>query len=133
MEEERRLAYVGITRAKENLVLTRARSRTLYGRMMMNPPSRFLSELPEELVSEVGKSEPTINHLKPLMKPRRLHQPTVSPDAWRVGDKVQHRKFGRGTVVKVSGTGDDVELDIAFPAPTGVRRFMAGLAPIEKV
>lgn len=133
MEEERRLAYVGITRAKERLSLTRAHSRTLYGRTMMNPPSRFLKEIPEDYIRDVDKTSAQTNRSKPLLKPRRLHQPTASPGDWQVGDRVRHRTFGQGTVVKVSGDGDDVELDIAFSAPKGVKRFLARFAPIEKV
>lgn len=133
LEEERRLAYVGITRAQKCLYLTRAGTRTLYGRMMSNSPSRFLAEIPAELMHRVSRAEEPQGKRKPLMRPRRLARPSVPPGDWQVSDKVEHRTFGRGTVVKVVGEGDDVELDIAFPAPTGIRRFMASLAPIKKV
>lgn len=136
LEEERRLAYVGMTRAEELLHLTRVRNRTLFGRVMANPPSRFLQEIPETLIEEVGKKEAQSVGLglrKPLLRSRRIGGPNVSPSEWRAGDKVEHRKFGRGTVVQVIKKGDDTELDIAFPAPYGVKRLLAELAPITKV
>jgi DNA helicase II / ATP-dependent DNA helicase PcrA len=129
MEEERRLAYVGITRAEKVLHLTRARTRTIYGQTTSYLPSRFLKEIPVELVEEVGGRQSVSN-----ASPRRVVRPTPNVVAdWRVGDKAEHAKWGLGTVVKVQGEGEDLELNIAFPAPIGVKKLLAKYAPIKKV
>jgi DNA helicase II / ATP-dependent DNA helicase PcrA len=128
MEEERRLAYVGITRAEKVLHLTRARTRTIYGQTTSYLPSRFLKEIPVELVEEVGGRQSASN-----ATPRRVVRPTPNVVAdWRVGDKAEHAKWGLGTVVKVQGEGEDLELNIAFPAPIGVKKLLAKYAPIKK-
>jgi DNA helicase II / ATP-dependent DNA helicase PcrA len=131
LEEERRLAYVGITRAEKKLYLTRARTRMLFGQTSANPPSCFLREIPPELLEPVGKAGATV-----LKKPVVRQGPVrPSPNAdldWQPGDRVQHKKWGIGTVVKVQGQGDDMELNIAFPAPVGVKRLLAQFAPITR-
>jgi len=126
MEEERRLAYVGITRAEEELFMTSAQMRTLFGRTMINPLSRFVMEIPDELVEQVHKKAWT---------PKAATARTVTATAkdWKVGDKVEHKKWGIGTIVSVRGEGDDLELDVAFPSPTGIKRLLAQFAPITKV
>ncbi len=136
MEEERRLAYVGITRAEEELYLTNAQIRTLYGRMNVNPPSRFIDEIPKELLEHLNERTAFSREKKsqrgPVMRPRAN---VMSGDAsdWKAGDKAHHKKWGIGTVVSVRGEGEDVELDIAFPKPVGIKRLLAKFAPIEKV
>jgi len=146
MEEERRLAYVGITRAEEQLYLTNAQMRTLYGQTKMNPVSRFIQEIPAELLDDVmaekksaftpfGKSAAKAPTRPAPRKPvSRPVQTTTGGEsvAWQVGDKAQHKKWGTGTVVSVKGSGDSVELDIAFPSPMGIKRLLAKFAPIEK-
>lgn len=142
MEEERRLAYVGITRAEEELYLTNARMRTLYGRTNMNSPSRFIAEIPEELVEQGQEQQPRRSPFE-----RRLQQATMQRKAnfrtkttstggdeiaWQVGDKAEHGKWGIGTVVSVKGKGEDIELDIAFLSPIGIKRLLAKFAPIKK-
>ncbi|QAS52124.1 DNA helicase PcrA [Halobacillus litoralis] len=150
MEEERRLAYVGITRAEKELFISHAKMRTLYGRTNMNPISRFINEIPEDLVE--GKEEkeelPFFNKkpertpfdAKPQAAPKK--RAAKKPESgstggekigWQPGDKAKHKKWGEGTVVKVQGEGDGMELDIAFPAPTGIKRLLARFAPITKV
>lgn len=147
LEEERRLAYVGITRAEEALFLTNAFSRTLYGRTQYNRPSRFLEEIDQELL-DIHGMRPTSNASQP--SPFRANnatpkyqQPTKAgvsakvatggeTGGWKPGDKVKHKKWGPGTVVRVSGDAKDLELDIAFPSQ-GVKRVLAAFAPIEKV
>lgn len=132
MEEERRLAYVGITRAKKRLYLTRARMRMLFGQTSANLPSRFLSEIPDHLIQPADERETVV--LKPTLRRGPVIRPTLNADVdWRVGDKVRHGKWGVGTVVKVQGEGDDTELNIAFPAPVGVKRLLARYAPITRV
>jgi DNA helicase-2/ATP-dependent DNA helicase PcrA len=144
MEEERRLAYVGITRAEEKLYITNARMRTLYGRTNMNPISRFVQEIPEELVEGIEQAKETMfgvpfkNEVEeqaqlPKRKARRIEKAaSAASEAWQAGDKVEHEKWGTGTVVRVQGEEDNIELDIAFPAPTGIKRLLAAFAPITK-
>ncbi|MGG1558460.1 DNA helicase PcrA [Geobacillus thermoleovorans] len=128
MEEERRLAYVGITRAEEELVLTNAQMRTLFGNIQMNRPSRFLDEIPAHLLETVSRGKPSVSRSASA----RL-QAGGAIRVWKVGDRANHRKWGIGTVVSVRGEGDDQELDIAFPSPIGIKRLLAKFAPIEKV
>lgn len=147
MEEERRLAYVGITRAENELYLTNARMRTLFGRTQVNPVSRFIGEIPDELIENLAEEmekqqrRPAAATPFGISKPR-IQQSVVRPVAantggdlvgWRVGDKVEHKKWGIGTVVSVKGENEDKELDIAFPQPTGIKRLLAKFAPITKI
>jgi DNA helicase II / ATP-dependent DNA helicase PcrA len=150
MEEERRLMYVGVTRAEEQLFITNAQMRTLFGRTNMNPPSRFIREIPEDLLegiepvrksssfgsssSVAGKSrQPQLqSQRKAVMRPATIL--TGGEEAqWKVGDKAEHGKWGIGTVVSVKGNGEGTELDIAFPSPVGVKRLLAKFAPIKQV
>ncbi len=129
---------MGITRAEEELYLTNAQMRTLYGRTNMNPVSRFISEIPEDLIDEVSADRKVNTPFGLKKQPAR--RPVVRPQAntasgtadWKVGDKAAHKKWGTGTVVSVKGSGDSVELDIAFPSPVGIKRLLAKFAPIEK-
>ncbi|UJF33147.1 DNA helicase PcrA [Paenibacillus hexagrammi] len=191
LEEERRLAYVGITRAEEELFLSCARMRTLFGRTASNAPSRFLTEIPQELVenlsmagggggfaraarggsswgsgggsfgaastaasrtssgssawgqpSSFGRTAPGRAAAPQAAAPAparpaafRSPQPAAVGGAvpdYKAGDKVSHGKWGIGTVVSVKGSGDDTELQIAFPAPVGLKRLLAKFAPINK-
>ncbi|OFQ81721.1 DNA helicase PcrA [Enterococcus sp. HMSC065H12] len=143
LEEERRLAYVGITRAEEALYLTNAFSRTLYGRTQYNRPSRFVEEIDQELL-EIEGMRPTPKKTPVFAKKTaysyKQPETAVVPskratggenNSWKPGDKVKHKKWGLGTVVRVSGTSKDLELDVAFPSQ-GVKRLLAAFAPIEK-
>ncbi|WP_341779997.1 DNA helicase PcrA [Levilactobacillus sp. HBUAS70063] len=152
LEEERRLAYVGITRAQQKLYLTNAYSRMLYGRRQNNPESRFVTEIAPELLhldyseSKSGltpsrRDVPFARRTASAVaqpyhgKTGRITEPTgtgAGKVAWNIGDKASHKKWGVGTVVKVSGTGEDAELDIAFPEQ-GVKRLLAAFAPIKRV
>ncbi|OCA82929.1 DNA helicase PcrA [Pseudobacillus wudalianchiensis] len=138
MEEERRLAYVGITRAEEELYLTNAQMRTLYGRTNMNPVSRFISEIPADLIDDLAASKKvnTSFGLKTQPARRPVTRPQIKTASiesdWKVGDKATHKKWGTGTVVSVKGSGESIELDIAFPSPIGIKRLLAAFAPIEK-
>ncbi|SDC55917.1 DNA helicase PcrA [Shouchella lonarensis] len=133
MEEERRLAYVGMTRAEKELYLTSAKMRTLYGRTQVNPRSRFISEVPTTLLDTQAKDEPFLQSVSasPFIRTRPV---TTGGErfAWQTGDKARHKKWGVGTVVSIKGDGDDVTLDIAFPSPTGMKRLFAKFAPITK-
>ncbi|WP_077620428.1 DNA helicase PcrA [Bacillus sinesaloumensis] len=145
MEEERRLAYVGITRAEEELFLSNAQMRTLYGRTSMNPVSRFIAEIPENLIEDLGEQRrqqmrtPFSSSPSPSRQPeRKVFSKPITQSAggdeigWKVGDKAEHKKWGIGTVVSVKGEGESKELDIAFPSPTGIKRLLAKFAPITK-
>ncbi len=146
LEEERRLAYVGITRAEEKLYVTNAFSRVLYGRTQYNQPSRFLNEIQEDVLqyegSGVGGAAARITNPapKPFRSTYKQPQQNVVSDKistggeqsnWTVGAKVRHKKWGIGTVVKVNGSAKDLELDVAFPEQ-GIKRLLAAFAPIEK-
>lgn len=161
LEEERRLAYVGITRAEERLFLTNANSRLLYGRTGYNKPSRFLNEISSDLLDYQGLAKPAnasfavsytnqagqkfgqgmsleeaLRMRKQAVQPKSLggqvKQAKTSATAWEIGDQVSHRKWGQGTVLAVSGSGDAQELKISFP-DMGVKKVLAALAPIEKL
>ncbi len=164
LEEERRLAYVGITRAEEELFLTNALSRTLYGKTQYNRPSRFVKEIEEDLLANKGNAAPISNTsagnvfgragavgssgaatgtFSPKTFKAEYKQAAVrgisnkqetaaAGESWKVGDKVQHKKWGQGTVVRVGGSAKDVELDVAFPSQ-GIKRLLAAFAPIEKI
>ncbi|MEJ8305014.1 DNA helicase PcrA [Saccharibacillus sacchari] len=193
LEEERRLAYVGITRAEKQLYLSCAQMRTLFGRTTANPPSRFLQEIPAELLEDTGTnpdryrrggdpdkgygnsrgggrgfggsssssgggfgggrtSRPGVSTSPTGMgrpsvaprssgvtvtpaggKPAAAARSTNNTGAFQVGDKVAHGKWGEGTIVAIKGSGNDTELNIAFKAPVGIKRLLAGFAPITKV
>ncbi|MDF2667816.1 MAG: ATP-dependent helicase PcrA [Paenibacillus sp.] len=194
LEEERRLAYVGITRAEKQLFLTCARARTLYGKTTANSPSRFLKEVPEALLEWVGaggregsgyaatgsygggysragsasggpaaagngarggygsgygaSSQPAAGSFGTAASAAargvasapggsRAGAPGGAgagpAPAFGNGDKVSHGKWGTGVIVAVKGSGDDTELQIAFPAPVGVKRLLAKFAPITKI
>ncbi|MFB7141560.1 DNA helicase PcrA [Gottfriedia sp. NPDC056225] len=131
MEEERRLAYVGITRAEKNLYITNAQTRTLYGRTSVNQESRFINEIPEELLDRANKK--VVNERRAVSRPAVAMKTTGGESlGWRVGDKASHGKWGIGTVVSVKGEGEAMELDIAFPSPVGIKRLLAKFAPITK-
>jgi DNA helicase II / ATP-dependent DNA helicase PcrA len=140
MEEERRLAYVGITRAEEELYITNAQMRTLFGQTKMNPESRFIKEIPEDLLEPmhmaVPQSAPFGMPSRQQVRRRVMRPETTSTGGdsinWKVGDKAEHGKWGTGTVVSVKGEGEGTELDIAFPSPIGVKRLLAKFAPIKK-
>lgn len=147
LQEERRLAYVGITRAKEKLYITNAYSRMLYGRRQTNPESRFVNEIKPELLHYDNPKQTESPISTPFDRRTRratattYHRPSqivkkpkgtgADKKAWEVGDKVSHKAWGTGTVVKVSGTGEDMELDIAFQSQ-GIKRLLAAFAPIKK-
>lgn len=145
MEEERRLAYVGITRAEQELYITNAQMRTLFGRTNMNPPSRFIKEIPEDLLDGIqpqvqgkrGGASPFQDSPRQTMRRNAVVRPAAASTggdgiSWSVGDKAVHGKWGTGTVVSVKGSGEGTELDIAFPSPVGIKRLLAKFAPIQK-
>lgn len=124
LEEERRLAYVGITRAKRRLFLTHAWSRSLFGASSYNPPSRFLAELPGELVKDVeGEGA------RGGAETRAPSRPVVAVAA---GDTVVHERYGEGVVVSISGRGEGAEAMVRFE-DEGEKRLLLAYAPLKKI
>jgi len=135
LAEERRLAYVGITRAQQRLYLTRAVARTWWGRSAYHSQSRFLSEIPETLIEwrrDAAAAEPPASE-RLARRPgvRALGNrpvPSLSP-----GDRVTHDSYGLGTVLSVEGRGDDPEAKIDFGDDYGIKHLVLRYAPIEKL
>ncbi|MEZ5171034.1 MAG: UvrD-helicase domain-containing protein [Acidimicrobiia bacterium] len=153
LEEERRLCYVGITRARQRLFCTHAWSRTLFGSTDYYPPSRFLDEVPSDLVHEIGEArrrgEGSSQHRDHVVDAAvrsgsasggagvpRSHAPEGARGAesagLRVGDDVRHDKFGDGVIIEIEGQGDKAEAVIRFP-DAGERRLLLAWAPLEKI
>jgi DNA helicase-2/ATP-dependent DNA helicase PcrA len=127
LEEERRLAYVGITRAQDRLYLSSAWSRMLFGGSNYNPPSRFLTEIPDGLMEKAGKrARRTASERAASVGPRT----TVSSGQIGPGDRVRHDKWGLGTVREVVGTGEMAEAEIMFDTQ-GKKRLLLAWAPLE--
>lgn len=139
LEEERRLCYVGMTRARQRLYLSYAQMRTLYGNFQYQVPSRFIQEIPAALLRrrEATAPEPlgTGTHgsrsLPPAAAPPAALRPAGSV-TYRPGDKVFHRKWGQGTVITVEGSGQEAKVKVAFPG-LGIKELLVELAPLEKV
>lgn len=165
LEEERRLAYVGMTRAEQVLFLTAARSRLLYGRYQSNLPSRFIDEIDRDLIDFVGQSfqgrlanqksynrsstsgsgrssanKVVLSSVRPTRTPRST-RPTrtlgknkgaAASETWTVGEQVDHKAWGIGTIVKVTESKSDTVLSVAFKAQ-GIKELLPSLAPIKKV
>jgi len=168
LEEERRLAYVGITRAEKILYLTNANSRLLFGRTNYNRPTRFINEISSDLIEYQGLARPANTSFKAsyssggvafgqgmslaqaLQERKRNAAPSSiqssglpfgqlaagnkkdsSDTNWSIGDIALHKKWGEGTVLEVSGSGDTQELKINFPE-VGLKKLLASVAPIEK-
>ena len=167
LEEERRLAYVGITRAEKVLFLTNANSRLLFGRTSYNRPTRFINEISSDLLTYQGLARPANTSFKAsysngggttfgkgmslsqaLQERKRQAAPSALTSsslpfgnsnrvgakesvAWSIGDIALHKKWGEGTVLEVSGSGNTQELKINFPL-VGLKKLLASVAPIEK-
>lgn len=149
IEEERRLCYVGITRAEKHLFLSNARTRTIYGRTQYYTPSRFLQEVPRNLVHVIKR--PVVQ--RPAMT-QQVHKPTAKENAnwfeqhkasffpressaaagcsFHVGDKVMHKKWGAGTIVTAKAADDGQEVTVAF-AGGGIRSLLTKYAKLEKL
>jgi DNA helicase-2/ATP-dependent DNA helicase PcrA len=147
MYEERRLAYVGITRAKQILYITRCWQRTLYGSTKFNAPSRFLEEIPRHLTTSEDPMDLEGREKRPVMMEHRPSSghPLVTTGAklwgggeskpvpdFAEGESVRHRKWGVGTVLTVKGRGEAAEIKIDFPG-FGTKTLMVRYAPLEKI
>ncbi|UUX35524.1 DNA helicase PcrA [Fundicoccus culcitae] len=154
LEEERRLAYVGMTRAEKVLYLVSAKSRLFYGRYQQNLPSRFIDEIDDQYLERMGQSfqqriqsnrvtvtsrnayrgssasnKVALNNHRPVKT--TIHQSTEKVD-WLVGDKVDHKVWGIGTVVQVKQNKQETTLSIAFESQ-GIKQLLVGFAPIKKI
>lgn len=137
LEEERRLVYVGVTRAEEELFLTAAHLRQMYGESQRNPISTFVKEIPPTLLEEVDKRGASSFAPTPKVVPKetsRKKEGAIKQEGtgFSVGDKVLHPKWGQGMVVSCAPSGGDTVLSIAFPEQ-GIKKVLAGIAPLEKV
>jgi DNA helicase-2/ATP-dependent DNA helicase PcrA len=179
MEEERRLAYVGITRAKKKLHITRAMSRMQFGKTSMNPPSKFISEIPLDLIDDISVTPRSAysqggyqgsssyyggysygsrgyddeasysdysysskkkssgdsfksNLVSSVAAINSKNERTEVSESLRVGDTVQHRKFGTGLVVSAKPLGNDTLLEVAFDT-VGTKKLMQGMANLKKM
>ena len=149
MEEERRLAYVGVTRAKERLYLLRAFRRGFRGMSGPSLPSRFLADIPRKLVAHEPRRAPTSAAAagRPRKRPATAQTTGVGPLPLKpaasgpsdnkphlgTGDKVRHAKFGEGIVTAAKSTHGDVEVTVAFANGNGIKRLLLSIAPLEKV
>ena len=134
LEEERRLAYVGMTRAMKHLYLTRAAARSTWGQPSYNPESRFLAEIPEHLVDRQGEQNSIGSGVarysaEPFKRPARDSEPVM---VLVPGERVTHDKFGLGKVVSVNGQGDKAEATIDFGS-AGQKRLLLRYAPVQKL
>ena len=144
VEEERRLAYVGITRAERQLYVTNATTRTMYGRISAYMPSRFLAEIPPQLMEDYHRKSampqsrmtavPGKQRVSILTKPvaSSLPKKHAVTDTFAKGDKVRHKIWGIGTVLDVIGEGPNMQMKIQFPTK-GVRQVVVKYAPLEKI
>ena len=153
VEEERRLAYVGITRAKEKLYLTATKTRLLFGSTTHNRPSRFVSEIPPELIDNISKSSITTAQ-KIMFQPQetkteksysipkrygvktepaqKSSASTGGKETYKVGDTVLHNAFGKGVILSVQPVGGDYFLEIAFEKAS-TKKIMAAYAKLKKL
>lgn len=144
MEEERRLCYVGFTRAKRMLYLLRANSRMMFGQTMRNRASRFIKEVPPELINDLTVSRVSEANRRESFKQADTAKPNGSVfsggarpaaastgDSYSVGDEVKHRVFGLGTILSVTPMGGDILLEIAFEK-VGTKKVMAAFAKLQK-
>jgi DNA helicase-2/ATP-dependent DNA helicase PcrA len=154
LEEERRLAYVGITRARRRLYLTHAWSRTLFGGTQYNPTSRFLDEIPEKLVQSVdgqrrasrrqrsggaarsggagGRDRIVDTALRDRSRPSRPSRSGADELGLKTGDDVAHKTFGEGVILELQGSGDKTEALVRF-RDAGEKRLLLSWAPLEKL
>jgi len=142
MEEERRLCYVGITRAKEKVYLVHSLRRSLMGMSAHNPPSRFLDDIPQHLLTSSGamkedraqRRRSVLTHVPSALKEADGQAVAASTDPpFKAGDHVSHDMFGEGIVVSCLASGGDHQITIAFKGDAGVKKFLMSMAPLQKL
>ncbi len=144
VQEERRLCYVGMTRAMDILYMTGAACRYVYGTPQWRAPSRFLSEIPKDMIQVTGKAANIVATQGGLYEVKNtkkkefdeLKDPEWDDDAvmapYGLGDTVKHKKFGRGMVISLMGSGEDLKVTVSFPNH-GKKQLLAKLANLEKI
>jgi DNA helicase-2/ATP-dependent DNA helicase PcrA len=132
MEEERRLCYVGITRAKERVYLVHAFRRTMYGESQVCEPSRFIADIPDHLIAGRGEAldEEERTYRWQAQWPV-ISEPPVTGQ-FETGDRVRHRMFGEGIVIESKIAGANEEVTVAFEGK-GIKRLLASFAKLEKL
>ena len=138
LEEERRLCYVGITRAEQQLVISYAEQRQLHGQTRFNPPSRFLKELPDELVDEIRPKVKTYqtsyratSRPSPGTRPAQ-HKGSQTESGFAIGQLVKHAKFGEGVITNAEGAGGHARVEVNFSS-AGRKWLVLAYAKLEKV
>ena len=146
IEEERRLAYVAVTRAKKHLYVTRAKQRMLFGSTRFNQPSRFIREIPEELLERTGetmrvftptpaskstRTQPSSRGFSGSSASSSFTPPAKNTVIFNAGDTVVHKAYGEGVVLSAKPMGNDTLLEIAFTS-AGTKKIMANFAKVEK-
>jgi DNA helicase-2/ATP-dependent DNA helicase PcrA len=139
LQEERRLAYVGITRARQRLYVSRATMRMAWGQTTYNPPSRFLEELPEHLMdwrrlASTVTSTPALSRVADRVAASARKAPGLRPvPHLEVGDRVTHDAFGLGTVTATRGAGEQAQAEVDFGGTTGAKWLLLRYAPVERL
>jgi DNA helicase-2/ATP-dependent DNA helicase PcrA len=133
LEEERRLAYVGITRAEQRLYLTRAIGRMWWGRQAFHKESRFLTEIPAELIEWRRDAQAARSASRPAQERLAQRMGSRPIPSLRPGDLVNHDKYGLGTVLSADGHGTDAEAKVDFGGDYGVKHLLLSYAPLEKL
>jgi len=132
MEEERRLCYVGVTRAKQRVYLVRAFRRSLMGSSTINKPSRFLEDIPPHLITGGGLWQGEDSLAATMYSWNRAYSPSVTTPELKAGDHVRHAQFGDGVVVSCQPVKDDNEVVVAFYG-AGIKKLLLSFAQLEKV
>lgn len=145
LEEERRLAYVGITRAMKRLILTRAENRRIFGREVRHAPSRFLKEIPRDCLEEIrfghsiyqsSSQKSYAQSASSLQNKKNVNSSPIkttqsSDGTYSLGQRVSHPKFGNGTIINIEGSGDHTRLQVAFGASEGIKWLVAKFARLD--
>ena len=134
MEEERRLFYVGMTRARERLYMTRAFRRGFRGGGGPSVPSRFLKDIPQHLISSLGADgRQEVSAVRQGTSAGVARRPPAASAPLKAGERVRHSRFGEGIVVSCVPSGEDHEVTVAFKGDSGIKRLLLSFAPLEKV
>ena len=142
LEEERRLCYVAITRAKEKLFLTSVMERYIYGYNSHNSPSRFIQEIPDNLLNKKEEAEVSYGYGRSRYSgnvdgtaedKKMVNVKKASPGSFSIGEKVFHAKYGEGIIVQVKNKNEDEEVHIAFQEGHGIKNFITKYAPLKKI
>ena len=133
-EEERRLCYVGITRAKQRVYLVHAFRRSLMGSSTVNRPSRFLEDIPQQLIASSGLWQGEESQVMPsIYSWNKPPAPSINVLELKAGDHIRHAQFGDGVVVSCQPVKDDSEVVVAFTSGVGVKKLLLSFANLEKV